>query len=224
LDELLSPAGSGPLPRLEFSRRTADVLGPPPLSEEVQESYLARCQELFGPAGAEADDEQGGFASVLVRWKALMTSVGRRGGMHLQKQVLDILSYEARAALHRCYSAVWCGLLLPHLAEKYGLSAESVRFLSLWHLDQVSESNLGDQAYFHLFHGHVFALHPAAALFLSTPRGQGLVGSWLADGGTEAAFGRFLAGMLVAVHHYDARREQSAADRKKRPTSTAARA
>jgi hypothetical protein len=218
LDEFLRAPGLEQLTALEFSRRTADVLGPPMLSDEVKEAYLRLCDELFGPAIAVvAEDEIAGFATLLAKWQQLMRSVGRRGGNVLQKQLLDILSYEARAALHRCYSAVWHYLLLPHLTNKYALNAESERFLRLWHLDQVNESDLGDQALFHLFHGHIFALHPAAALFLATPTGGQLVGTWLSDGGSQPAFERFLGGMYVAVFQYDNLRQAQIENRKKRP-------
>src|SRR3954453_22051595 len=145
-----------------------------------------------------------------------MRSVGRRGGQALPKQVLDVLSYEARAALHRCYSAVWAMLLLPHLGRKHALSPESQAFLRLWHLDQVSESALGEAAYFHLFHGHVFALHPACGEFLRTEAGRGLMGRWLLRP-SEGAFGRLLHGLYVAAVHYQGQREQLTSDRKKQP-------
>ena len=44
------------------------------------------------------------------------------------KTAMNILSYEARAAVHRCYSCVWSDLI-PALARQYNLSAATVRFL-----------------------------------------------------------------------------------------------
>jgi hypothetical protein len=178
LNALLSVPDLHPLTSLEFSRLTADVIGPAILPAALQSAYLECCEKLFGPAIAVvAEDVPASVERLLSGWERLMRSVGRRAGLQQEKQVLDILSYEARAALDRCYSAVWYHLLLPHLGEKYQLSRGSEQFLRLWHLDQVSESDLGEQANFHLFHGHVFALHPAAALFLSTRAGRLLLGA-----------------------------------------------
>jgi hypothetical protein len=164
-----------------------------------------------------AKNEQGAFACLKETWQRLMRSVGRSRGNQREKQLLDILSYEARAALHDCYSTVWQHLLLPHLSRKYALSAQSERFLRFWHLDHATESNLGDQARFHLFHGHIFGLHPAGALFLSAPAGQALTGAWLADADSESAYQRLLGGLCLAVFQYAAQRDNAADDRKKRP-------
>jgi hypothetical protein len=179
--------------------------------------YKEFCEGFFcnARAGLTADKPRG-VAAAVAGWQRVMCSVGRRGGQALGKQILDILSYEARASFHRCYSAVWDMLLLPRLEQKYALSPESVAFLRLWHLDQASESNLGEAAYFHLFHGHVFALHPACGEFLRTQSGKELMGQWLRRP-SEKAFGRLLYGLYVAVAHYQGQREQARSDRKKRP-------
>jgi hypothetical protein len=185
---------------------------------ELKETYEACCAELFDPAVTVlAADKEAGVARLLARWQRLLRSVGRRRGQPVKKQVLDILSYEARAALDRCYSTAWDMLLLPHLTQAYQLSKETVAFLRLWHLDQTSESNLGERAYFHLFHGHAFALHPATALFLSTPTGRELVGSWLVTDCSKRESRRLLHGILVAVYHYAGLRTEAAERRRKQP-------
>jgi hypothetical protein len=119
--------------------------------------------------------------------------------------------------MDRCYSAAWDMLLLPHLTQAYPLSVETITFLRLWHLDQASESNLGEVAYFHLFHGHAFTLHPATALFLSSPTRRELVGNWLATGYSDRAFGRLLHGVLIAVFHYAGIRDDTIQRRRKQP-------
>jgi hypothetical protein len=216
LDRLLRNCRTEAMTPLRFSRGTAEVIGPPPVPPELKQAYDLCCATLFDPAVAVlASDEHAGVARVLDGWRRLMRSVGRRSGRQVEKQVLDILSYEARVALDRCYSAVWDMLLLPHLTEAHALSAESVAFLRLWHLDQASESNLGQLAYFHLFHGHAFALHPALALFISAPVGREMVGNWLAAGCSSAAFGRLLHGIYVAVFFYDDLRNEAAQRRRK---------
>jgi hypothetical protein len=218
LDEFLQNCGSETTTPLTFSRQTADAIGPPVGVAELKEPYEACCAELFDSAVAVlAADKEAGVARLRAGWHRFTRSVGRRRGQPLKKQVLDILSYEARAALDRCYSAVWDMLLLPHLTQAYQLSKETVAFLRLWHLDQAGESNLGEQAYFHLFHGHAFALHPATALFLSTPTGRELVGSWLVTDCSNREFRRLLHGILVAVYHYAGLRHEAAQRRRKQP-------
>jgi hypothetical protein len=218
LDRLLRHCRTATITPLSFSRRTADVIGPPVLAAELEQAYRVCCAELFDPAVAVlATDEEAGVARLLAGWQRLMRSVGRRRGRQAEKQVLDMLSYEARAALHRCYSATWDMVLLPHLTQVYQLSPATVAFLRLWHLDQASESNLGEVANFHLFHGHAFALHPATALFISTPVGSELIGSWLSTSCSNPAFGRLLHGIFVAVHHYAGLRDEAAQRRRKQP-------
>jgi hypothetical protein len=217
LEEMLRASQGEGLTRLAFQRKTGEALGPPELTPEAVRAYLEFCEAFFGRARpALAADKPAGVAAAVAGWQKVMRSVGRRCGQALQKQVLDVLSYEARAALHRCYSAAWDLLLLPLLERKYALSRESLAFLRLWHLDQVSESNHGEQAYFHLFHGHVFALHPACGELLRTAAGRELMGRWLRRP-SERALSRLLHGLYVAVLHYGGQRELLTADRKKRP-------
>jgi hypothetical protein len=220
LEALVCGSRQNRLSRVQFHSQTAEVLGPPRLSEEVIGVYQHLCAEFLGSARqALAADESHGVQTAIAGWQGVMRSVGRRRGQAVLKQVLDILSYEARAALHRCYSAVWAMRLLPQLGARYGLSPESVAFLKLWHLDHVEESNQGDRAYFHLFHGHVFALHPASGELLRTATGQELVGECL-QSPTRATWERLLHGLLVAVMHYDLRRQQVSSDRRKQPVAS----
>jgi hypothetical protein len=94
------------------------VIGSPPLADELKAPYEACCRELFDSAVTLlAGDKEGGVARSLSTWQPLMRSVGRHRGRPVEKQVLDILSYEARVALDRCYSAVWDLLLLVHLTQ-----------------------------------------------------------------------------------------------------------
>jgi hypothetical protein len=109
-------------------------------------------------------------------------------------------------------------VLLPHLEQKYTLSPQSLAFLRLWHLDQSSESNLGDKAYFHLFHGHVFGLHPACGEFLRTTAGRALMGRWLQQQ-SEAAFRRLLNGLFLAILQYSLYRDD-VTDRRKSQVQT----
>lgn len=185
----------------DFRDETAKLLGPEIYSEEVIARYRQISEELLGE-GRRTLQKWGpsGLAVPLAQWRQWMTEVGRRSGNELDKQVLDILSYEARAAMHRCYSATWCALL-PHVAKKYGLTSETITFHRLWHLDQCQPSN-DPSSLFHLFHGHVFALHPATALFSLCDAGCTLLGNWLEQPDSPATFQRLLHGIFVAVGDY----------------------
>ncbi|HKB41105.1 MAG TPA: hypothetical protein VKD72_32050, partial [Gemmataceae bacterium] len=146
LEPLLHSTRTKRMSRLDFQRKTGDALGPPQLDNDTTTTYRAFCEDLFAPARELLPaDEAGAVERVIARWQWWMGSIGRRGGQARQKLVLDVLSYEARAALHRCYSAAWDMLLLPYLQKHYRLSPASVTFLRLWHIDQAEESNLGEQ-------------------------------------------------------------------------------
>ena len=126
--------------------------------------------------------------------------------------MLDVLSYEARAAFHQCYSALWFELL-PRLVDRHGLDALGREFHELWHLDQIREPEPGARV--HLFHGHVFALHPAGGLLLGTPAGSDRVGAWLTAGeDREEAFERLLHALFLTVHHYAGIHAAAADDRR----------
>ena len=142
-----------------------------------------------------------------------MNSFARHKGNEEKKLALDMLSYECRAALHRCYSAVWNKLLL-HLEKKYELDEASVQYHRLMHFDFVLPSNLPN-ANFHLFHGHVFALHPGVDLFLQTNTGGELVGDYLRGEDDDRPFRRLLNGLYVGLCDYYARSDRYAEDRKK---------
>jgi hypothetical protein len=201
----------------EFEQKTQDLLGPPPLSKDAVGLYGAFTDELFGEARS-AIEHRGleGLDGAQRRWSEAIRRWGRRSGFAREKQVLDVLSYEARAALHRCYSATWVELLAC-LSEKYQLSPPSRKFLELWHLDQIRERGPADgEAWDHLFHGHVFALHPIGGGLLRTSTGRQLVGKWLSDPDSQAAFGRVLHALCAAAYHYDERRESQSFERRQR--------
>jgi hypothetical protein len=202
-----------------FRDATANAIGPPIYGDEVWQCYKRLAQDLLGQ-GCEAlqHDWRKGLEVALKIWKDWMKSIGRRRGHEVEKDVLDILSYECRAALHRCYSHVWDHLSF-YLAKKHGLTTESVMFHRFWHLDQQMQSNLGEKANFHLFHGHVFALHPAGGNFMLTESGQQLMGQWLSDPRSAATYQRLLHGLAVAVHQYAVRNGVYAELRKKQPQS-----
>jgi len=154
------------------------------------------------------------------RWQDLMRRFSRRRGFVTEKTVLDALTYEARAALHHCYSVVWASLI-PTLEQEHGLDPISSRFLAFWHMSPVDESLSTESHCWSLFHGHVFGLHPGVSRFLLTPVGQELMGCWLVDGDRDVADGRLLHGLYTALYDYSERRRQSADDRHQRRTDRA---
>lgn len=214
LERLLGTGRDDRLTPREFKEETAKVLGPPRPDGPVAERYEQFAAELLGESCEALDDgDTGGLELAFRRWDEAMLAWGRRRGFALEKRVLDILSYECRTALHRCYSSAWCELL-PRLTERYGLDEASQDFLGLWHLDQIQNPERDFPDRFHLFHGHVFGLHPAGALLLQTRSGRERVADWLAAAGREAAFGRLLNALMIAVHHYAGLHEAIAADRR----------
>ena len=215
LESQLAGSRSLELDKVAFRDRTADLIGPAQFSPELQERYHELAAELLD-RGCEALQQNGSQGADVSKniWQGWMVSTGRHRGHKLDKQVFDILSYECRAAMYRCYSAVWCELL-PHLANKYAFSAASYRFHQFWHLARCEDSNEPEYGYFHLFHGHVFALHPACGLFIGTRTGSELMGEWLENPEASGTYGRLLQGICVAVEYYYRLRQISAAYREK---------
>ena len=199
-----------------FRDRTADTLGPPPLDAEAEDCYRTFIDELLGEVRtAPLVDGELPLDDAVRRWTQAFKAWGRRAGFAVQKRVLDVVSYECRAALHRCYSAVWWDLL-PRLAERHGLDRPTLHFLYLWHLDHMLDAEQDLPALFHLFHGHVFGLHPAGADLIATKTGRALVGDWLTGPDHRAAFGRLLHAYSIACHAYVLGREEAAEDRQTR--------
>jgi hypothetical protein len=94
------------------------------------------------------------------------------------------------------------------------MTAESIAFHRLWHLDQCQESDRCD-AYFHLFHGHVFALHPGTGMFMQTKTGSEMIGEWLAAPESTTSFGRLLYGLCTAMADYARRSDVASTLRSK---------
>ena len=234
LDRLLRADPLAPITEVEFRDRTADAIGPLAMTTEECGRYLRFADELLaGPRRRLPDDPEGAVAELRRTWTGWAAGFGRRKGRDEDKRVLDVLSYEARAALHRCYSAVWECILLPHLQGRFDLSPESSLFLAFWHQEQSRRpSDPGAPAYFHLFHGHSIGLHPAGSGLIRTPTGKSLLGTWVraacepdltsanaahrraAAVDLGRAYGRLLRGLLLAAFFYAGRRIEANQDRK----------
>ena len=139
------------------------------------------------------------------RWSRWMKGVGRRAANEVAKQVLDILSYECKTALHQCYSLFWL-YLADALAEK-----EQSRFVGqfhrFWHCDhRLPTGGVQDM---HLLHGHVFALHPAFALMIQTATGGEIIADAAGAGYESSEMLRFFAAGILALNCYMSDRIES---------------
>ena len=203
LNDQLRASRNQEMSAVEFQKGTADVLGPLDYGSDVQARYDDLVATVLGDARDELSTKgwQAGVDRALERWREWNKSFGRRGGHEVEKEALNILSYECRTALHTCYSATWCELI-KHLAEKYKWTEEAILFHELWHLDLIDRFAEDPLPNDRLFHGHVFGLHPASADFICTTTGRDLIGNYLAPPSEDATFRRCLHGMYVAVHDY----------------------
>ncbi len=216
LEAMLSQSKK-PMSTEEFHSHTADVLGPPhyddgsrDLYDEMAEQLLGHGRELLSASDSYADEA---VKAVRKRWEDWLTNIGRRHSKEQQKKILDILSYESKAAFHRAYSAVWTKLI-PVLEKYHGLDKRGTRFHRLWHTDRVHACHEYPNQYAHLFHGHIFGLHPASAAFMSTPTGKKLIGDCLLDDSQET-YELLLNGLDLAVYHYMYVYNQYREDRRK---------
>jgi len=200
LNPLVEAGRNEEMDEVAFQRFTGGMIGPPQYEASVRARYNEMEAELFEDAQRECQRGGDAIGTVLAKWRRMMNTIGRRRGNETGKQVLDILSYECRAALHRCYSAVWM-FLLRAITQRFGLSTASCDFHRLWHFDHCAESEECEDANFHLFHGHVFALHPACGPLLATQAGSEIFGDCL-QSRTLAAYRRVLNAIGIAVAYY----------------------
>ena len=111
LKNLLERAAQSQMDPMDFYTRTANLLGPPEYPQEVWDRYLELEDSLLDDVGESQEaGEPPSIEAVVAVWKTQLRRFGRHTGHELKKQVLDVFSYEARAAFHSCYSAVWCYL------------------------------------------------------------------------------------------------------------------
>ena len=215
LDRMLAETFDEELAILQFQRQLLNFLRQTPIEQEVFSQLSEFKSELFDqnlPAlqrGEQIDVEEG-LQALWSRWRNRI----RRNVPEAQRQMLDILSYEAKAALHCCYSYFW-DKASYWLANVERCSNASFVFHRFWHLDQIWPSNnFGEHSHFHLFYGHVFALHPGTYSFMRTATGQRLIGDWISvapvdwqhSGAPESPqLCRLLQGLYIAIVDYSNR-------------------
>lgn len=211
LEAALRNARSDRVSVLEFYERTRAVLGRREYPEEARETYNDLQQRLFpwqNDARNPAAETAISIASEV--WERDLRVIGRRRGNELHKLVLDMLAYEARAAVHRAYSASWNEIAMA-LRDRGDLDDFGASFHAFWHLDLVLRSNTGP---LHLFHGTPIALHPVSGYFLETGTGARLTRELL-ERPMDSRRERFLNGLLTAVFDYASRHADANASRRR---------
>ena len=172
LQAVLDSDPAGRMTMQEFSSHTLGVLGPPTYSDSDRELYREMIGDLLeGPASRLNESHDEAVSEVVTCWLEWQRRYGRPRRHDQEKRVLDVVSYECRAAFHRCYSVFWSDVL-PRLHRQHGINVQSVFFLYLWHTERVCPPPVSGDEPFRLFHGHILGLHPAAALLLQTESGR----------------------------------------------------
>jgi hypothetical protein len=161
----------------EFHQRTRQLLMPR-FDAAQKQVYRQFCGILFGQKVRKAlMDNPAGARIAVAKWMQLNKRFGRHSDRPLERSVLDTLSYQSTAAVRRCYAFVWNDLI-PHLARQHRLNWATLQFLRLMHLEHLIPTQ-GSNRRVSLFHGHIFALHPAMSMLMYTPTGQQLMGQYV---------------------------------------------
>ncbi|TWU32788.1 hypothetical protein Q31b_57980 [Novipirellula aureliae] len=213
LDQLISCCREDRLTILEFHEKVRDAVGLPCFSAEEFAVYQKWSGEMFdGLQQLWVDELSEAVATVEKRWNTWNRRFGRRCKNLNQKTVLDVLSFESKAAFQQCYSAAWTAIL-PQLMSDEEPREISECFHGLWHLDQRIENPESGHD-IHLLHGLVLGLHPAFGLLIATQTGRELIGDMVSDPTNIPAQERFFNASLVAFFHYDAARSTYNANRR----------
>ncbi len=214
LDQMLRTSRDKRSTLFEFHERSRNAVGFPTLSVEEMSLYRGWSAQLFeGLEDIWPHDLADAISKLKERWEVWKKRFGRRSNSHLQKTVLNMLSFESKAAFHQCYSAAWTAVL-PRLANAAVRPDIFTNFHGLWHLDQRVPIS-GNRQDLHLLHGLVLGLHPAFSLLISTPIGQELIGDAVANTTDIAAQERFFHAALIAIYQYEDERASYNSSRRK---------
>ncbi len=214
-NELLDASKEKELTIFEFYEKVRDIIGPPEYSQDLWDNFNQLKCELFDKAVAaiQRGNVSEGISLATEKWENWMKSIGRRRRNPTQKTIIDIFSYEARTAIHQCYSSLW-EKIVEWLYQQSNNDRNTHIFHHLWHQDINWPSNEFDDQNFHLLHGHIFGLHPASGDFIETNTGQKLLGDWIAatdmnwrTGGNPEIpeMRRLLHGLSIAFYCYQDR-------------------
>lgn len=214
LDQMICASRDQRLTLFEFHEQSRNAVGFPTLSVEEMSLYRGWSAQLFeGLEDIWPHDLADAISKLKERWEVWKKRFGRRSNSHLQKTVLNMLSFESKAAFHQCYSAAWTAVL-PRLANEVVRPDIFTNFHGLWHLDQRVPIS-GNRQDLHLLHGLVLGLHPAFSLLISTPIGQELIGDAIANTTDIAAQERFFHAALIAIYQYEDERASYNSSRRK---------
>ena len=220
LESMLKSTRQETLDSAAFIQKTGEILGAPEYDDEVRDCYDVISREIFDDACAALEKgDANGVRIALTDWRDKMRTISRRSGRKLEKRVLDVLSYECRAAFHRAYSATWL-VLLEALKQRFGMTFQEELFHRFWHLDHTQIAAETPNASRHLFHGHIFGLHPAFGDFMLTKTGAEMFGDFL-SAANQDSYQRLIQGLLIAVYHYDQRHQNSTLNRTPKETTDA---
>lgn len=189
----------------DFCNRNREALEFPDFPDSTFKLYWEFESELLGnPTSRWWENPTAAYELVEKRWLQWRDGFGRRRGNKEKKDVLNILSFECKAAFHQVYSALWVEMI-PNLIEDQDNQLFSQRFHALWHLDH-RISIPGHDRDVHLLHGLALGLHPALGTMLKTETGSRLVGEAVAAPEDTDAQERFLHASLVSLYLYAAAR------------------
>lgn len=214
LDQLLSGCRDNRLSLIEFREKVRDAVGFPSVSDDEIAVYRDWSGEMFdGIEQLWGDDLAEAVATVEERWNGWNKRFGRRSKNKTQKTVLDVLSFESKAAFHQCYSAAWTVILQQLMADQEPREIFA-NFHGLWHLDQRIEDPVSRES-IHLLHGLVLGLHPAFSLLISTPTGSRLIVESVSEPANIPAQERFFNSALAAIFHYNEERQSYNSNRRR---------
>ena len=201
LELLLEGSQTQRLTLVEFQNQNRTAVEYPCYPESTFELYRDYEHRLFDGASDLWWHNPVAAQKLLTdRWDKWHHGIGRRRGNVEQKDVLNILSYESKAAFHQCYSALWVELI-PYFVANQPNQVISRRFHSLWHLDQ--RLNVpGSARVVHLLHGLAVGLHPAFGMLLTTNTGRRIVGEMVANPDDLAAQERFFQAGMISLYLY----------------------
>lgn len=208
----------GQITAIEFRDHTGPALTEITIDAALQQQIQPMWDNFFQqPRRLLRDRPEEAWRLLKAEWDRLYI-LGRRHGHHREKQFLDVLSYEAKAAFHRAYSVAWRWLM--HSLRRYHDATEAeLRLVQLWHMDHVFGSS-DPQTSFHVFHGHILGLHPIGALLMGGQEAKKIIAAYLEAPTPEdrlPPFHRFLRAAELAVHIYMGEREETKQNRRRRP-------
>ena len=205
----------------KFADRTGDVIGP--RREQLDPQGQARCSQITADLLGHArdilrhDGEDAAIRDMFRRWDKWQGG-GRRHISKLDREVLDVLSYECRAAFYQVYSAAWSDFiqLFGHI-KQYSWNEQAAQFHHFFHCQLRQPGPDSDGQSFFLFHGHIFALHPAIGPFMLTQTGTRLMEAFILNPSHVIPWRNLLRGLYLSIWQYFSDRFEAKQERKSRP-------